>query len=232
MFEGLIERVADFKGYAFRNVPGISEYIDPLDDLSDNPRDRAFGHALLSEQKEYDDLEVVIMRPFTRELALSGTSHANFVTRFSDGKRFNVWYGSLDMLTTVYETAYHFKKRITDMMTEINERVVSERKVYKVQVKGLLVDLRKKLDKFPGLVHKTDYSFTHAVGSYLYDNGQNGLLVESARYLDGINIAAFKPDILSNPRHENNLTYRWGLGDSVVRIERSRGRTWKILNIL
>jgi len=230
MFEGLIEKVVDFNDDAFRNIAYIME--DFFDDLSADPEDRAFGEALVSERKEHEDFEsLAIMRPFTYGTSLSDSPHAAFPTRFSDGTRFGVWYGSLDLLTSVYETACHFKRRITDMLTEIAEEVVSERRVFLVHVGGILVDLRKKHHKFPKLIEKGDYSFTHAIGAYLCDNGQNGLLVESARNRDGVNAAAFKPGILSNPRHHSYLVYRWVPGDSAVRIEKTRGRTWKVLQV-
>ncbi|MDA8104524.1 MAG: RES family NAD+ phosphorylase [Nitrospiraceae bacterium] len=230
MFEGLIEKVVDFDDDAFRNISAIVE--DFFDDLSADPEDRAFGEALVSARKDQEDFEsLTIMRPFTYGASLSDSPHAAFPTRFSDGTRFGVWYGSLDLLTSVYETAYHFRRRITDMLTVIAEEVVSERRVFLVHVGGILVDLRNKHHKFPKLLEKVDYSFTHAVGAYLYDNGQNGLLVESARYRDGVNVASFKPGILSNPRHHSYLIYRWMPGDSTMRIEKTRGRTWKVIEV-
>ncbi len=231
MFQGLIDKVFDFNGDALRNIPSIVLPVDLLDDLSPDPRARAFGEALLSQKREREDfVSPIIMQPFNCGIALSDTSHGSFSTRFSDAKRFGVWYGSLDLLTTIYETVYHFKKRITNMLTQVDEEVVSERRVFRVHVEGILMDLRGKYRDFPKLVDKKDYSFSNAVGAYLHDNGQNGLLVESARYHDGINVAAFKPDILSNPRHHSYLIYRWVPGTSAVRIEKTPGRTWKVLH--
>ena len=232
MFQGLIKKVLDFNGDAFRNIPSILISEDLLDDLSPDHRDRAIGEAIVSEQKEQYDFDIpIIMRPFAYGAALSDTPHGRFPTRFGDGKRFSVWYGSLDLLTSIYETAYHFKKRLTDMLTEIDKEVASERRVFLVHVASILVDLRGKHRSFPQLLDSKDYSFTHAVGTYLYDKGQSGLLVESARYHDGVNIAAFKPDILSNPRHHSYMIFRWKPGDSAVRIEKTRGRTWKVINV-
>jgi hypothetical protein len=229
MFPGLIDKIIDFKSDTFRNIPGILVSEDLLDDLSADHQDRVFGEVLVAEQKKQENFECpIILRPFTYGTVLSDKS--GFPTRFSDGRRFGVWYGSLDLLTTIYETVYHFKKRIMDMLVKISEEVVSERRVFRVHAEGILVDLRGKRHKFPKLHDRKDYSFTNTVGAYLYDNGQNGLLVESARYHEGINIAAFKPDILSNPRHHSYLTYRWIPGDSGVKVEKTRGKTWKILD--
>jgi hypothetical protein len=117
------------------------------------------------------------------------------------------------------------------MLTTISEEIVSERRVFWVHAEGILVDLRGKCRRFPKLVDKEDYTFTRAVGAHLHDNGQNGLLVESARHQEGTNIAAFKPDVLSDPRHHSYLTYRWVPGQSEVRVEKTSGRTWKVLTI-
>lgn len=230
MFEGLIEKIVDFDDDAFRNIAAVEE--DLFDDLSPDPGERAFGEALVSAGRKQRDLEsLTIMRPFTYGVSLSDSPHAAFPTRFSDGTRFGVWYGSLDLLTSVYETAYHFKNRITDMLGVFDEEVVSKRSVFLVHVRGILVDLRNKQRGFPKLLDKTDYSFSHAVGSYLYDNGQNGLLAASARYHAGVNVASFKPSILSNPRHHVYLTYKWTPGDSIMRIEKTPGRTWKVIEV-
>lgn len=230
MFKGLIDKVVDFNDDCFRNVATIMPSQDLLDDLSDNARERAFGETLVADKKEEDFYSPIIMRPFSYGTALGDASYTGIPTRFSDSKRFGVWYGSLDLITTIYETAYHFRKRLADMLMPIEEEVVSDRRVFRMHVGGILVDLRGKYRKFPQLLNEIDYTFPQSVGAYLYDNGQTGILVESARYREGVNIAAFKPDVLSSPRHHSDLTYRWRPGDSSIRIEKTRGRTWKILH--
>ena len=113
------------------------------------------------------------------------------------------------------------------MLTTIDEEVASERRVFRVAARGLLIDLRGKHDRFPALIDGDDYAYTHALGEYLHKNGQNGLLVRSARHEQGVNLAAFKPDILSNPRHYCYLVYRWVPGDPAVQVERTSGKVWK-----
>jgi len=87
----------------------------------------------------------------------------------------------------------------------------------------LFIDLRGKHDRFPGLIDKDDYTFTHALGEYLNRNNQSALLVQSARF-NGINLAAFRPDVLSNPRHHSYLRYHWSPGGP-VQIEGADGVT-------
>ena len=228
VFADLIDTVVDFNADVFRNISTIIASEDLLDDLSDEPEERAYGEAIVSEQAYADDyLSPIIMRPFTYGVSLSNNRYARIPTRFSSGERFGVWYGSLELMTTVYETLFHWKKRLMDMITDINGEVVSERRIFRVGVTGILIDLRKKHHAFPGLVNTEDYTYTNAVGEYLFDKGQKGLLVKSARYDDGANIAAFTPDILKNPRHHSYLAYRWTPGTSEIKVQRADGKLWK-----
>ncbi|HWD15519.1 MAG TPA: RES family NAD+ phosphorylase, partial [Casimicrobiaceae bacterium] len=146
-------------------------------------------------------------------------------TRFSDGTRYGVWYGSLEMETTVYETAWHWYRFVRDSYAALDREIVSERRVFDVRCDALLIDLRRREAKDRELVDRTSYAFTQALGGYLYEQDQNGLLVRSAR-CNGINAAMFKPSRLSKPRHRVWLTCRLNaLRDRFV-AERPRGRKW------
>jgi len=227
MFSGLIDTVVDFSGTTFRNIPSVTPSEDLLDDLSDDAKDRAFGEALVADQKGPDYRSPIIMRPFLYGVSLDGRVSAGARTRFSDGRKFGVWYGSLSLITTVYETVYHWKRRLADMLTTIREEVVSDRRVFKVSVCGVIIDLRDKHRRFPALIDPNDYTYTNALGEHLHKNGQSGLLVQAARHPEGVNLAAFKPDILSDPRHHSYLAYRWTPGESFVRVEKTTGKVWK-----
>ena len=117
------------------------------------------------------------------------------------------------------------------MLISITEEVISERRIFRVYAAGILVDLREKHHRFPGLLDPEDYAFTHALGHYLHDNGQNGLLARSARYHDGTNLAAFRPEILSNPRHHSYPAYRLIPGNPAIQIERTNGKVWKNIEV-
>jgi hypothetical protein len=229
-FDGLIDRLLPFRDDVFRNIPSLITSEDLLDDLSDDPRDRSFGEALIDEAREKpSDLSPIITRPFAYGAGIGAGPAGPHATRFSDGTRFGVWYGSRDLATTLYETLYHWKRRLANMMAESVGEQVSERRVFRVQAEGLLVDLRGKRGTFPMLLDPLDYGFSQAVGAYLHDQGQNGLIIESARHREGINIACFRPDLLSRVRHHGYLVYRWRPGEERVRIEKTAGRTWRTL---
>lgn len=230
MFQGLIDSFVDFDDDAFRNIPSIVRSEDLLDDLSDDARERRYGEAAIEIQQEYEGPQSpVILRPFMYGTMIGNSPYAHPITRFSDGTRFGVWYGSLDLETTVYETISYLVKRIRDMLTPIDTEIVSERRVFLVHVAGILVDLRSKYEQFPGLADQQDYEFTNSVGAYLYSRGQSGLLVKSARS-GGINVAAFEPKILSNVRHYCYMVYRWDPGSSSVIVENPPNTHWTEIN--
>lgn len=226
MIPGLFDTLVDFDRDVFRNIATIRESQELLDDLSPDPRQRAYGEAVVQQRQEELEFRFpVISRPFEYGIALSDGLLGRPVTRLSDGSRFGVWYGSFEPETTVHETVYHWGKRLQAMRMTFEQEVVAERRVFQVRLAGLLVDLSAKHNDFPGLIDPDSYSFTHRVGNYLHDQAQNGLLVKAAR-CEGTNAAAFIQRVLSNPRHHCYLTYRWKPGSRRVSVERTPGRAW------
>ncbi|MCE5256796.1 MAG: RES family NAD+ phosphorylase [Spirochaetaceae bacterium] len=226
MFTNLITAAVDFNESVFRNIATVVPSEDLLDDLSDDPGARAYGEALVTRQRQgYDQYASVIGRPFTYGVSMApDTVCSGMKGRFSDGTRFGVWYGSLAIITTVYETIFHWTRFLTDVGMEA-ESVITERRVFKVHASGILVDLRGKEKKFPDLVSDR-YDFTHRLGDYLHRAGQRGLLVQSARDAGGTNIAAFTPDILSDPRHQLYVSYMLENGAVRLSLDTYRGKKW------
>jgi len=216
VFANLITAAIDFNEFVFRNIATVITSEDLLDDLSEDPAARACGEALVAQQRQGDDHYAhVIGRPFTYGVPMAPDTVCSAIrSRFSDGTKFGVWYGSLAIITTVYETIFHWVQFLTDAGME-TETAIAERRVFKVRASGILVDLRGKEKEFPDLV-SVRYDLTHRLGDYLYRAGQRGLLVQSARDADGTNIATFTPDILSDPRHQLYMSYM--LQNGVVRI--------------
>jgi hypothetical protein len=222
----LISAVADFHGDLVRNIKGIRVSQDLFDDLADDPADANAAMAaeattriptasgLISRPFDYG---AVITYPFVRE-----NWHA---TRFSDGLAYGVWYGSLDLLTTVFETVYHWHRFVTDSFPAEDRTIRGERRVFRVRGDAILIDLRGRETAFPGLISRTDYAFTHAVGRYLKQQEQSGLLVRSARS-DGVNAAILRAGVLSNPRDVCALTYAMNPTRDRVAVQRTPGRTW------
>src|SRR5208282_3234501 len=129
---------------------------------------------------------------------------------------------STTVLTTIHETVYSWQRRFAVIKNGLDTHgeVVAHRRIFKVHVRGMLIDILGKEKKYPALVDKTNYSFTHAFGSYLHDQGVNGLIFRSARDPEGVNIGAFKQSILSDVRHDSYLRYRWKPGGHRVVVEK------------
>jgi len=222
----LVAANVDFHGDLVRNIPGIRESQHLFDDLSPDPADWDVAIAAEAAARIPTDA-AAITRPFDYGSVISYTFDAARwqATRFSDGSAYGVWYGSMTIETTVYETAWHWYRFVRDSFPEEDREIVTERRAFAVRCDALLVDLRGKEASHPGLVSRSSYAFTQRIGKYLHEQDQNGLLVHSARCA-GVNAAVFNPQRLSNARHRTYLTYRLnGVRDTFV-AERTRGRRW------
>jgi hypothetical protein len=113
----------------------------------------------------------------------------------------------MDLLTTIYETAYHAIKHDSALI-DLQETVVRNRSVYVIFCYSILLDLRAKTNDYPDLI-SDDYTFCQTTGKTAQSSGQPGLLTKSARDPKGDNAVIFKPEILSNPRLETHLSYHY-----------------------
>lgn len=226
MFTDLLRDVSDYHGDLVRNIKGIRVAQNLYDDLSADPADQAAAMAA-----ELAGLVAspapLITRPFDYGTVLT-YPFLNFngqATRFSDGLAYGVWYGSIDIETTVYETVYHWHRFVMDSFASERREITGERRVLDTRCDAILLDLRGKERRERRLIDRHDYAYTHALGRYVKSQSQNGLLVASAR-CRGTNAAVFRPEVLSNPRDRCFLTYRMTPSEDRVRVERTQKRLW------
>ncbi len=221
--------IADIHQGLFRNIVSLRESVDLFDDLTDNPEERLMAQQVEfhSKPQPYQSNFPEINRPFEDALWFNAITwpFKNWQeSRVSDGS-FGVWYGSDTVETTVYESAYHWSAGfLRDAGFDKEECVVIERKLYKVACDAALLDFRGVAHRYPGLSHKTDYSFTHAVGARIHREGHPGLLTMAVRHVGGVSYAIFNPNVLSSPRHHSQLTYR--LQNGYITVEETPGITW------
>lgn len=216
----------DFHGDLVRNIPGIRESQHLFDDLSADPAD--WDIAIAAEGAErIPTAAALISRPFDYGTVISysfDSAHWQ-ATRYSDGSTYGVWYGSFDVRTTVYETAWHWYRFVLDSYADEDREIVTDRRVFDVRCDALLIDLRGKDKSHPALVSRSSYAFTQQIGRYVHEQALNGLLAPSAR-CDGTNGVIFRQQRLSNVRDRTFLTYRLNaVRDSLV-AERTPGRKW------
>lgn len=226
MFEALIREVADYRADLVRNIKGIRVSQDLFDDLARDEADRQVAIAAEAATR-IPTPAPLITRPFDYGAVIT-YPFAPFnwqATRYSDGLEYGVWYGALDLETTVYETLYHWHRFVTDSFPTEKE-IVGERRVFEVRCEAILIDLRRAAE--PRLVARDDYSFTQQLGRYLWRRAQSGLLAPSAR-ARGVTAAIFRADALSDVRDLCYLTYR--LRGRRATVERSPGETWLRITI-
>lgn len=219
-FAPLCDRTVAFSGDLVRNIKGIRTSQDLFDDLSPRPDDWAVAMTLEGETGT-PGTSAVITRPFDYGTLIAYSfdpSHWN-ATRFSDGRRYGVWYGSTDLETTIHETVYHWHRFLMDSFAGVDRVITGERRVCDVRCEATLADLCGREAEAPDLVSRTSYVFTQRLGAYLRDEGSAGLMVRSAR-CEGMNAAVFSPTVLSNVRDRCFLTYRCNPAEDVVSVLR------------
>jgi len=226
MYEKVLREVADFHGDLVRNIKGIRRSQNLFDDLSADAADHAAAIAAESATRRATAAPM-ITRPFDYGTVITYPFlPQNWqATRFSDGLAYGVWYGSLELETTVYESAYHWHRFVTDSFAREDREIVGERRVLDVRCDAILLDLRGKERKAPRLLDRRDYGFAQGLGRYLKAQGQNGVLVRSAR-APGDNAALLRPEVLSKVREKCFLTYRMNPRADEITVERVTGRQW------
>lgn len=226
MYEELIREVADHHGDLVRNIQTIRVSQDLFDDLSAERGDQAVAIAAEGAGRIPSEAPL-ITRPFDYGTVIT-FPFANFNgqgTRFSDGLRYGVWYGSLELETTVYETVYHRHRFVADSFANEDRPIRNERRAFEVRCDAILLDLRGKEMREKRLLDRRSYAYTQPLGAYLQAQGTNGLLIKSAR-CDGVNGAIFRPETLSRVRDVCHLTYTTNPSKDLVTIERAPGETW------
>ncbi|MFA7349604.1 MAG: RES family NAD+ phosphorylase [Methylotenera sp.] len=226
LFSNLI--LTDIHQNVARNIVSLRVSEDLFDDLTDDPEAWQAAQLLEMETKPklFNSHQPIIDRPFEEaewNTAIGYPFQNSSQSRFSDGS-FGVWYGAESIETTVYETAYHWQKILLDDAGFNKPGVEIERRIYMVQCDSLLIDLRPQIKTHPEIIHASDYTATHAIGSKLHREGHPGLITKSARICRGDVYAIFTPNVLSNPVHSCYLTYRTTA--TGVQVERAPGVVW------
>lgn len=231
MYANLLQQVADYHGDLVRNIQTIRVSQDLFDDLSPERVDQDVAIAAESTGRIPSEAPL-ITRPFDYGSVIT-FPFANFNgqgTRFSDGLAYGVFYGSLELETTVYETVYHRQRFLRDSYASEDRWIRNERRVFNVRCDALLIDLRGKEMAEPRLVDRASYAYTQPLGAYLQAQGTNGLLVKSAR-CEGVNAPILRPAVLSQVRELCHLTYIMNPTQDAANVERTPGESWLRIKI-
>lgn len=133
--------------------------------------------------------------------------------RFTDGG-YGVFYASKEIETAVAETRHHrirFLRATDEPAQELDMRV------YAVDLKADLHDIREMRESHPAWYHPTNYALSQELARGLREDGSDGIVYASVRREGGECVAAFRPRLLSNCRQERHLCYVWD-GQSIAKI--------------
>lgn len=225
--------LVDIQQDVARNIVSLRKSQDLFDDLTADPAEWLLAQTVEDEVKPplYRSRTPIIDRPFEDAdwfNAITWPFKHWQTSRYSDGSH-GVWYGSESVETTVHESAYHWYRGLLSDAGFERMAVIAERKVYSVACAAALLDLRKAAGDHPDLLHPSDYAFCQSVGVRVHREGHPGLLTRSVRRPGGDNMVIFNPAVLSNPRHNCQLTYRLE-GEQIV-VEKRLGVAWMTLDV-
>jgi len=215
-----------------RTIVSLRASIDLFAELVDDPADHADLVAHEMATKPFERQPPVISRPFEEAEVFDPVAEAiawpfehPCRSRFSNGS-YGVWYGSSTLLTSVYETAHHFRiNTLSSDAVRPGSVVVGERRVHLVRCTAALIDLRPHLEREPELLNPNDYSVCQTIGAQLYHSALPGVLTQSVLHPEGLIIAVFQEGALTDPRMVCYLTYYLEVDSGRVRVERDPGHT-------
>ena len=137
---------------------------------------------------------------------MAAFTHLNPVgDRFTDGS-YGVFYAALSIETAIAETRHH---RIQFLISTDEPAQELDMRVYKVDLKGHLHDIRSMRQSHPGYYHPSRYAMSQELAIQLHGSGSDGIVYQSVRDDGGQCAAVFKPRLLSNCRQERHLCYVW-----------------------
>ena len=187
---GLFERVAspaDFDALYALEAMTNERLRDEVGDISlVPPEERLFGEGCTA-----------IMAAFTH-LNPQGS-------RFSDGS-YGVFYCARKRDTAIAETQYHAAL----FMAATDEPPMRlQMRLYSVQAKGKVADLRQASQTEPRIVDPDHYAYAQGIGRTLRAQGVQGILYPSVRHPAGECLAALRTTLLKNCLHAAYLEYNW-----------------------
>lgn len=227
----------DSRGDWLRNIVSLRKSIDLFADLVARPADtRVLMEHELATKPTREPIPI-ISRPFEEadlydpiRAAIEWPFEHPCRTRYSDGS-FGVWYGARTLETSIWETAYHFRR--DTLASEIAARsrvpIYQERRVHRVRCSAMLVDLRALCAEEPRLLDPDDYSYCQTLGAQLRAAALPGVQSLSARHAGGEIAGVFRREALSDPRDVCYLTYVLDPQTGRVDVEREPGKiAWPV----
>lgn len=204
--------ITEFNTQVFRNIQGNLANRDEFDDLTTSKTAKALAHRFVESTKNHFTADESNYHAI--DFIFSQTSWLS--SRFCNGT-YPVWYGSVDLNTSFYETSYHWRKVFIEAPQGFHQisdpLIITTRRVFTVACKAALIDLRNKVLQHEELTHPDTsyYSTTQTIGQRIHQEGYPGLITKSARSIDGENVVVFRRKILSDAKHYHDYIYEYNL---------------------
>jgi hypothetical protein len=186
----LFERVAD---------PEDLEAVIAVESITNDRLRDEIGEIQLVEPEDR------VSGPGTSAIMAAFTHLSPGGSRFTDGT-FGVFYAGRDLQTAIAETVYHRQKF---MGATDEERQDLDMRVYHVDLKAELHDLRGRREEYPQVYDPDNYSAGKDLAIKLRAEGSYGIAYDSVRSSGGECAAVFRPPALSNCRQGKHLCYVW-----------------------
>jgi len=126
-------------------------------------------------------------------------------SRFSDGS-YGVFYCARKRDTAIAETRHH---AALFMAATAEPPMRLQMRLYTVDAKGQIADLREASQAEPRIVAPADYGYSQTIGRTLRAAGVKGILYPSVRHPGGLCLAALRTVLLKNCLHAAYLEYNW-----------------------
>lgn len=202
----MLDKLVAVPSPVFRNIVSANPSIGLFDDLVDGDK-RAIETAINSTLNIKGKVPAnTIDRGFAYSQAVAYPFKDGrwSESRFSDGS-FPVLYTSDAIMTTVYETCYHFLNELSQIKGCSTE-ITRQRAVYRVKAHGHLVDLVSASSEHPELTGN-DYSFCQTVAKTVFRSRLPGIAAKSARLDSGVNYVFFERSLVDEAFLTKYLTY-------------------------
>lgn len=187
---GLFDAVAD---------PGDLEAVFQIEAITnDRLREEAGDLALVPPEDR-------IAGPGTTPIMAAFTHLNPEGDRFADGS-YGVFYASLTIETAIAETSYH---RVRFLQATDEPAQELDMRVYSVDLKAELPDIRGMRDSHPAFYHPSSYAMSQELAGQLRAEGSDGIVYHSVRDEGGECVGVFRPRLLTNCRQERHLCYVW-----------------------
>jgi len=151
------------------------------------------------------ELEDRLAGPGFGRIMSSFAFHDPTGTRFTNGD-FGAYYAALDLKTAIAETIHHrviFMKATNEPAQDLDQLLIL------ADVNGNFHDIRDMQAALPAVYDPTSYNESQRLAVDLRTSGSLGIIYKSVRLATGECVAVWRARVLSNPRENRHITYRW-----------------------